>query len=195
MLGLSFDKLIIIAFIAVALVGPKRLPSYAAQLARWAKVARDLANGAKTRVAAELGPEFEEVDWKKFDPRQYDPRRIIIDALSADDGAPAAARPAAAVRKPSPHDAIGSLDSNHSDPDDLADALIEPESDVPSLGGPPRSAVPRRRHPSLAVPPRPESSGSPAHLDGSVSEHETSIEEPAAVLTKPTATVAEFKET
>jgi sec-independent protein translocase protein TatB len=29
-----------------------------------------------------LGPEFDEVDWKKLDPRQYDPRRIVRDALS-----------------------------------------------------------------------------------------------------------------
>ena len=29
----------------------------------------------------ELGEGFEDVDWKKLDPRQYDPRRIIREAL------------------------------------------------------------------------------------------------------------------
>ena len=43
---------------------------------------RDLANGAKDRMREEMGPEFDDVDWKKLDPRQYDPRRIIREALT-----------------------------------------------------------------------------------------------------------------
>jgi sec-independent protein translocase protein TatB len=88
--GLTFDKLIIIAVIAVFLVGPDRLPSYAAQLARIVKSLRSMADGAKDRMREEMGPEFDEVDWKKLDPRQYDPRRIIREAL-LDDPAPSAA--------------------------------------------------------------------------------------------------------
>jgi sec-independent protein translocase protein TatB len=30
----------------------------------------------------EMGPDFDDVDWKKLDPRQYDPRRIIREALT-----------------------------------------------------------------------------------------------------------------
>jgi len=86
--GLTFDKLIIIAVIAVFLVGPDRLPAYAAQLARLVKSLRSVADGAKDRMREEMGPEFDEVDWKKLDPRQYDPRRIIREAL-LDDPAPA----------------------------------------------------------------------------------------------------------
>jgi len=29
----------------------------------------------------EMGDDFDDVDWRKLDPRQYDPRRIIRDAL------------------------------------------------------------------------------------------------------------------
>ena len=79
--GLTFDKLLIIAIIAVFLIGPDRLPGYAAQLARLVKSLRGLADGAKERMREEMGPEFDEVDWKKLDPRQYDPRRIIREAL------------------------------------------------------------------------------------------------------------------
>jgi sec-independent protein translocase protein TatB len=89
--GLTFDKLIIIAVIAVFLVGPDRLPSYAAQLARVVKSLRAMADGAKDRMREEMGPEFDEVDWKKLDPRQYDPRRIIREALLDDPAAGAAA--------------------------------------------------------------------------------------------------------
>ena len=46
-----------------------------------------MADGAKDRMREEMGPEFDEVDWKKLDPRQYDPRRIIREALVDDGGA------------------------------------------------------------------------------------------------------------
>ncbi len=79
--GLTFDKLLIILVIALFLIGPDRLPGYAAQLARLVKTLRGFASGAKERMREEMGPEFDEVDWRKLDPRQYDPRRIIREAL------------------------------------------------------------------------------------------------------------------
>jgi sec-independent protein translocase protein TatB len=85
--GLTFDKVIIILVIAVFLIGPDRLPAYAAQLARIVRGLRTMADGAKERMREEMGPEFDEVDWKKLDPRQYDPRRIIRDALLEDPAA------------------------------------------------------------------------------------------------------------
>ena len=85
MFGLTFEKLLIIGVIAVFLLGPERLPHYAAQLGRLVRSLRDMANGAKDRMREEMGPEFDEVDWKQLDPRQYDPRRIIRNALSDAD--------------------------------------------------------------------------------------------------------------
>jgi sec-independent protein translocase protein TatB len=94
--GLTFEKLMIIGVIAVFVLGPDRLPYYASQLARLVRSLRDLANGAKDRMRDEMGPDFDDVDWKKLDPRHYDPRRIIREAL-VDDGSPA---PAAATVSP-----------------------------------------------------------------------------------------------
>ncbi|MGW9630486.1 twin-arginine translocase TatA/TatE family subunit [Agromyces sp. NPDC055520] len=80
--GLTFDKLLIVGVIAVFLLGPERLPHYAAQLGRLVRSLRDMANGAKDRMRDEMGSDFDDVDWKKLDPRQYDPRRIIREALT-----------------------------------------------------------------------------------------------------------------
>jgi hypothetical protein len=41
----------------------------------------------------EMGPDFDDVDWKKLDPRQYDPRRIIREALIDDEPTTPAVRP------------------------------------------------------------------------------------------------------
>jgi len=85
--GLTFEKLLLIGLIAVILIGPDRLPGYAAQFGRFIRTLRDMANGAKTRMREEMGPDYDDVDWKKLDPRQYDPRRIIREALIDEPGA------------------------------------------------------------------------------------------------------------
>jgi sec-independent protein translocase protein TatB len=85
--GLTFEKLLIIAIIAAFLLGPERLPYYDSQLARLVKSLRNMANGAKERLRDEMGPDFDDLDWKKLDPRQYDPRRIIREALVDDEPA------------------------------------------------------------------------------------------------------------
>jgi len=92
MFGLTFEKLLLIGVLAVVLVGPERLPRYAAKLAELVRALRSFADGAKDRMREEMGPEFDEVDWKKLDPRQYDPRRIIREALI--DDPPVQVRPA-----------------------------------------------------------------------------------------------------
>lgn len=101
MFGLTFDKILVIGVIAVFLLGPERLPHYAAQLARLVRSVRQMANGAKDRLREEMGPDFDDVDWKKLDPRQYDPRRIIREALVEDlDGGSPVEQQAVTVRPP-----------------------------------------------------------------------------------------------
>lgn len=84
MFGLTFDKLLVIGIIAVFVLGPERLPQYAAGLARLVKGLRNMASNAKERMRDEMGPEFDEINWKDLDPRRYDPRRIIREALLDD---------------------------------------------------------------------------------------------------------------
>ena len=60
--GLTFEKLLVIAFIAVIIVGPQRLPAYASRLAKLVKQFRAFADGAKERLREEMGPEYDDVD-------------------------------------------------------------------------------------------------------------------------------------
>ncbi|MBX3067572.1 MAG: Sec-independent protein translocase TatB [Cryobacterium sp.] len=92
MFGLTFEKLLLIGVLAVFLLGPERLPYYASQLAKGVKNLKRMADGAKDRMREEMGPDFDDVDWKKLDPRQYDPRRIIREAL-VEEVAPTKAPP------------------------------------------------------------------------------------------------------
>ena len=82
MFGLTFDKLLIVGFIAAMLIGPSRLPAAAAWLRQFTRRLAAFATGAQQRLRDEVGDEFDDIDWKKLDPRQYDPRQIIREALS-----------------------------------------------------------------------------------------------------------------
>ena len=81
MFGLTFEKLLLIGVIAVFVIGPERLPAYSAKFGQLVRKLKEMSSGAKDRIKEELGDDFDEEEWKKLDPRQYDPRRIIREAL------------------------------------------------------------------------------------------------------------------
>lgn len=84
MFGINGYEFLLLALIAVIVLGPERLPEYASQLAQLVKGLRKMATGAREQLREEVGSEFDDVDWRKLDPRQYDPRRIIKEALLDD---------------------------------------------------------------------------------------------------------------
>ena len=84
-MGLTIDKILVILVIAMFVLGPERLPVYAKKLGELVRSVKRMADGAKDRLRDEMGPEFDDVDWRQLDPRQYDPRRIIRDALVEDE--------------------------------------------------------------------------------------------------------------
>jgi sec-independent protein translocase protein TatB len=102
MFGLSIEKIAIVLVVAAFIIGPQRLPEYAAKLAQFVKTVKSMADGAKDRITSEMGPEFQDTDWKKLDPRQYDPRRIIRSALLDDEPMPVIGRAAPSERKELP---------------------------------------------------------------------------------------------
>ena len=126
MFGLTLDKLIVIGIIAAIIIGPERLPHYAEKLATLVTTVRAFLDSAKTRAAEELGPEFDPAEWRKLDPRQYDPRRIVQEALAVDPTPPVDSKPAV--------DAAPPVDPAPAEP--ASDA--RPEASTP----PPRPAAP-----------------------------------------------------
>lgn len=84
-MGLNFEKILVILVIAAFVLGPERIPGYAKKFSDLVRSVKRMADGAKDRLRDEMGPEFDDVDWRQLDPRQYDPRRIIRDALVEDE--------------------------------------------------------------------------------------------------------------
>ena len=81
MFGVNGLEFVLIAVIAVFVLGPDRMPEYAQKLARGIRKLRVMAEGAKDQLKDQLGPEYEDINWRQYDPRQYDPRRIVKEAL------------------------------------------------------------------------------------------------------------------
>ena len=81
MFGVNGWEVVLLALIAVFVLGPDRLPEYAAKLAHAIRRLRVMAEGAKDQLKDQLGPEYEDINWRQYDPRQYDPRRIVKEAL------------------------------------------------------------------------------------------------------------------
>lgn len=100
MFGVNLPEFSVLLIVALLVIGPERLPHYAQQLGKFVREGRRMALGLREQVREELGPEFDEVDWRKLDPRQYDPRRIVREALSdvwEDDPSPAGSTSGATV--------------------------------------------------------------------------------------------------
>lgn len=96
--GIGGMELIALVFIAIIVLGPNRMPEYAAKLARGIRQLRVMAEGAKGQLKEQLGPEYKDLDWRQYDPRQYDPRRIVKEALAS----PAPAPPRSSAPPPGP---------------------------------------------------------------------------------------------
>jgi len=97
MFGITSGELVILFIVAIVVVGPERLPEYSRQLRAWVVQMRDIVRNGKEQLRTEVG---NDVDWSQLDPRQYDPRRIVREALYE----PAPAPPQAPAPARAPHD-------------------------------------------------------------------------------------------
>lgn len=86
----SSTEILVIIFLILVVVGPDKMPQAAAQLGQGVRRGKQLVREAKAKLREELGPELQDVNLKSLDPRQYDPRKIVRDALRDDPDLPAA---------------------------------------------------------------------------------------------------------
>jgi len=86
-MDINGSEFLVIALLALILVGPERLPEYVRGLRSVVLRLRALLKDGQEALKDELGTD---VDWNQLDPRNYDPRRIVREALFDDhDATPA----------------------------------------------------------------------------------------------------------
>jgi sec-independent protein translocase protein TatB len=73
-------EFVVLAAVALIVFGPDKLPQLAKDAARMLRTLRDIAQGARTQLNSELGPEFAD-----FDLSSLNPRTAIKNALLGED--------------------------------------------------------------------------------------------------------------
>lgn len=130
MSGINGTEFVIIALIVLIVVGPEKLPELAAQLGRVVREVKSIASGAKARVEEEFGPDIEEL--KALDPRQYDPRRIVRDALKDEPTTPPRrTKPAPRVVTSAAATGVGATAATSTPPPPASDSEATPTPPAP----------------------------------------------------------------
>jgi sec-independent protein translocase protein TatB len=76
----GFAELVVIAFVAIFVFGPDKLPELAKQAGAVLRKARDFANAARDELRDELGPEYADLELRDLDPRAI-VRKHIVEAM------------------------------------------------------------------------------------------------------------------
>jgi sec-independent protein translocase protein TatB len=100
--GVGLTELAVIAFVAVLVFGPDKLPEMARQAGAIARRVRDLATNARDELRTELGPDYADLELRDLDPRTI-VRRHVMEAMEDEDVRPARHRPLAEGQRP-PYD-------------------------------------------------------------------------------------------
>lgn len=80
----GFLELVVIAFVAIVVFGPDKLPELAKQTGQLIRKGRNLANNARDELRTELGPEYADLELRDLDPRAV-VRRHILEAMEEAD--------------------------------------------------------------------------------------------------------------
>jgi sec-independent protein translocase protein TatB len=76
-------KLMVLGVVALIIFGPERLPTMAAQAGRALRELRKMAEGAKSELQENLGPEFSQFDLADINPKHF-VRKHLLDELTGD---------------------------------------------------------------------------------------------------------------
>ncbi|HEY9474018.1 MAG TPA: sec-independent translocase [Mycobacteriales bacterium] len=77
--SLGWGEIAILVVIAVLIFGPDRLPSLARDAARMLRQVREMAQGARSQLRSELGPEFADLDLDSLNPKAFVRKHLFED--------------------------------------------------------------------------------------------------------------------
>jgi len=77
--SLGWGEVLALVVIALFVFGPDRLPRVARDAGRMLRQLREMANGARTQLKSELGPEFADLDFDALNPRTFVRKHLFED--------------------------------------------------------------------------------------------------------------------
>jgi sec-independent protein translocase protein TatB len=79
LLDINAPEFVLLLVIAVILFGPERLPDLARKAARLLRYLRTVAGNAQQQLSKELGPEFDNVDFRDLNPKTFVQKHLLDD--------------------------------------------------------------------------------------------------------------------
>jgi len=79
LLDINAPEFVLLLVIAIILFGPERLPDLARKAARLLRYLRAVAGNAQQQLSKELGPEFENVDFRDLNPKAFVQKHLLDD--------------------------------------------------------------------------------------------------------------------
>ena len=64
---MDWSEWVVVFVLIMVIIGPQRMPEYAAKLARGIRSFRIMADGAKAQLKEQMGPEFDDINWRQYD--------------------------------------------------------------------------------------------------------------------------------
>ena len=84
LLDINGPEFALLLVLAVILFGPERLPDLARKAARLINYLRTTANSAQQQLTQQLGPEFENLDFRDLNPRSFIQKNLLENSVVAD---------------------------------------------------------------------------------------------------------------
>jgi sec-independent protein translocase protein TatB len=102
--SIGWGEIFVLGMLALIIFGPERLPGLAKDAAKALKQIRETAQGARTQLKSELGPEFADVDLESLNPRTFVRKHLLEgiddDPFSDDEPVGSGTRTAIKAQKP-----------------------------------------------------------------------------------------------
>jgi len=77
--SLGWGEVLALIVLALFIFGPDRLPKVAKDAGRMLRQLREMANGARSQLKSELGPEFADIDLDSLNPRTFVRKHLLED--------------------------------------------------------------------------------------------------------------------
>ncbi len=86
LLDINAPEFVLLLVLAIILFGPEKLPELARKAARVLRYVRTMAGSAQEQLSKELGPGFEDLDFRDLNPKAFVQKHLLddVDPIIAD---------------------------------------------------------------------------------------------------------------
>ena len=79
MFDMGAPEILVLAILAVIVFGPDKLPMLARKAGKAVRYVRQMAGNAQTQLRTELGPDYDDLDFRDLNPKTFVQKHLLAD--------------------------------------------------------------------------------------------------------------------